>query len=334
MIPLPNGYTAHPIRIEDAETMLALYHAVSLKLIGETEETLDEITEMLEAPSLDLERDTLSIYDANGTLVAFGTVSMQVPQNVEVDLYLHPDLWERDSVVMPYLRQWADARAHDALALVPEHERVTATAWRHHHDDWYAQQMAQIGFETIRSSYQMWIDFNEPLPVPVFPEGVSVRVVSRDEDWQRIYDARREAWHDMWGYVPLTYEQDYAHWREYWDKNFSDGYWYIAEKDGIVIAICLGEPDYNGDPSVTYIATVGVRRAHRQQGLGLALLQHALGQLQGMGNRAACLYVDASSLTGAVRLYERAGMHIKMRFERMEKELRAGFDQRVQVAGV
>jgi hypothetical protein len=34
--------------------------------------------------------------------------------------------------------------------------------------------------------------------------------------------------------------------------------------------------------------------------------------------------VDASSLTGAVRLYERAGMHVARQYDRYEKELRSG----------
>jgi hypothetical protein len=34
--------------------------------------------------------------------------------------------------------------------------------------------------------------------------------------------------------------------------------------------------------------------------------------------------VDASSLTGAVQLYERAGMSVARRYDRYEKELRPG----------
>jgi mycothiol synthase len=40
--------------------------------------------------------------------------------------------------------------------------------------------------------------------------------------------------------------------------------------------------------------------------------------------------VDAQSLTGATRLYERAGMHIAQEDITYEKELRAGIDMSTQ----
>lgn len=48
------------------------------------------------------------------------------------------------------------------------------------------------------------------------------------------------------------------------------------------------------------------------------------------GKRKMALYVDAQSLTGASRLYERAGMHVVRQFDQYEKELRAGIEQSTQ----
>jgi hypothetical protein len=42
------------------------------------------------------------------------------------------------------------------------------------------------------------------------------------------------------------------------------------------------------------------------------------------------LGVDAQNLTGALRLYESAGMHIHQQFDLYEKELRAGTEISVQ----
>jgi ribosomal protein S18 acetylase RimI-like enzyme len=67
-----------------------------------------------------------------------------------------------------------------------------------------------------------------------------------------------------------------------------------------------------------------VRRPWRRQGLGLALLHHAFNEFYKRGKRKVGLGVDASSLTGATRLYERAGMHIHSQFDLYEKELRPG----------
>ena len=45
------------------------------------------------------------------------------------------------------------------------------------------------------------------------------------------------------------------------------------------------------------------------------------------------LGVDASSLTGATRLYEKAGMHIARQYDTYEMELRPGRDIRKQGMG-
>ena len=64
---------------------------------------------------------------------------------------------------------------------------------------------------------------------------------------------------------------------------------------------------------------VGFRRsacspAFRSRGLGTALLVHAFGEFQRRGRRRVGLGVDAENTTGAVRLYERAGMHVVRRW--------------------
>jgi mycothiol synthase len=58
----------------------------------------------------------------------------------------------------------------------------------------------------------------------------------------------------------------------------------------------------------------------------MALLLHAFGEFYRRGVRTVGLGVDAQSLTGATRLYERAGMSVIAQFERYEKELRPGID--------
>jgi GNAT superfamily N-acetyltransferase len=73
-----------------------------------------------------------------------------------------------------------------------------------------------------------------------------------------------------------------------------------------------------------------VRRPWRKHGLGLALLHHAFGEFYRRGTREIGLGVDAQSLTGATRLYERAGMHALLHYDSYEKELRPGVELSVQ----
>ena len=73
-----------------------------------------------------------------------------------------------------------------------------------------------------------------------------------------------------------------------------------------------------------------VWRAWRKRGLGLALLRHAFCELYQRGKHKTALGVDAENLTGALRLYENAGMHIHQTFDRFEKEIRPGKEISVQ----
>lgn len=74
------------------------------------------------------------------------------------------------------------------------------------------------------------------------------------------------------------------------------------------------------------VASLAVRPAWRRRGLGLALLRNALGEFHRRGCASVELLVDGDSLTGALRLYERAGMRAFRTQLIYEKGLRAGVD--------
>jgi mycothiol synthase len=84
------------------------------------------------------------------------------------------------------------------------------------------------------------------------------------------------------------------------------------------------------DPEMGWLFGLGVRRPWRRRGLALALLHHCFGELYRRGRRKVSLGVDAQNLTGATRLYERAGMHIQRQHHQYEQELRPGRDLSTQ----
>jgi ribosomal protein S18 acetylase RimI-like enzyme len=82
-----------------------------------------------------------------------------------------------------------------------------------------------------------------------------------------------------------------------------------AEENGVAAGFSLCWQKSFGDPDMGWVGTLGVLRPWRRRGLGLALLQHSFARLYERGQRKVGLGVDAQSLTGATRLYEKAGMH-------------------------
>ncbi|WP_201391081.1 GNAT family N-acetyltransferase [Ktedonobacter sp. SOSP1-85] len=75
---------------------------------------------------------------------------------------------------------------------------------------------------------------------------------------------------------------------------------------------------------VGWVNTLAVAREWRGRGVGLALLQHAFGEFARRGLQRASLSVDAQNLTGATRLYQRAGMRKTREYLLLKKVLRTG----------
>jgi len=89
--------------------------------------------------------------------------------------------------------------------------------------------------------------------------------------------------------------------------------WDGDEIAGAVVAYDFGD--------IGWIQGLGVRTPWRGRGVGLALLTRALAALREHGRRTVCLGVDAENETGATRLYERAGMHVTLRWTLYRRRL-------------
>jgi ribosomal protein S18 acetylase RimI-like enzyme len=171
-----------------------------------------------------------------------------------------------------------------------------------------------------------------PPPAPVWAEGITLRTFDPETDLENVYRAVDESFRDHFGHVDEPFEEGLKRF-----KHFMTGYdgfdptlWFIAMDRDQIAGICLCRDHAYEDEEVGYVNTLGVRRLWRKRGIGLALLRHAFGELYRRGKRKAGLGVDAENLTGALRLYENAGMHVHRAFDLFEKELRPGREISVQ----
>ncbi|HDL85358.1 MAG TPA: GNAT family N-acetyltransferase [Candidatus Acetothermia bacterium] len=114
------------------------------------------------------------------------------------------------------------------------------------------------------------------------------------------------------------------------DPDFDPSLWFLAMEAEKIVGVSLCWAKAHEDPNMGYVGMLGVRRPWRRRGIGLALLCHSFGALYLRKVRKVGLNVDAASLTGATRLYERAGMRIDRHSYAYEKELRPGRDLSTQ----
>ena len=129
----------------------------------------------------------------------------------------------------------------------------------------------------------------------------------RPRDHRLLFDAFIEVWQDTNDPIDETFEE-WAHWHVERDS-YDPTLWFLAVAGDELagFSLCRTDPV---DPNAGYVSLLGVRRPWRRQGLGEALLLHSFTAFRERGLTRGTLGVDASSVTGATRLYERAGMRV------------------------
>jgi ribosomal protein S18 acetylase RimI-like enzyme len=143
-----------------------------------------------------------------------------------------------------------------------------------------------------------------------------------------VYRADNEAFRDHFGFVEAPFEEGFARFKHFMTdyEGFDPTLWFLAMdgRSAEIAGFSLCRPNSYEDPDLGFVNVLGVRRPWRKRGLGLALLHHSFGEFYRRGKRKAGLGVDAENLTGALRLYEKAGMHIHTAFDLYAKEIRPG----------
>ena len=108
------------------------------------------------------------------------------------------------------------------------------------------------------------------------------------------------------------------------EEGFDPTLWFLAMDGDKIAGLSLCRKFGWEDKSHGIVTTLGVRREWRRRGIALALLHHSFGEYWQRDQKIVTLDVDASSLTGGVQLYEKAGMQIDKRIDIYELELRPG----------
>lgn len=180
--------------------------------------------------------------------------------------------------------------------------------------------------DTIRYHLFMVTDLDRAPPELLWPDGITIRTYQDYPKVGAVYRAINEAFRDHWGYVEGEEEEQVEQGRHRIesDAGFDPSLWFLAMDGDDVAGMALCAPILGDDPEMGFVEKVGVARPWRRRGLALALLHHAFGEFHRRGQRRVSLGVDADSVTGATRLYEKAGMHADRQIAAYEIELRPG----------
>jgi ribosomal protein S18 acetylase RimI-like enzyme len=227
---------------------------------------------------------------------------------------------------------WAEERACQEIDSVGPDLRFTTHVNTYRGLEGPQRLFEAMGYHHIRSTHLMEIEMDAAPPEPVWPEGIRVRTFDLERELEAVYHAEIDAFRDHFGFVEKPFEAGFRHWKHHKTnyEDFDPGLWFLAVDGNEIAGISLCRATSPDGLELGWVRSLGVRRPWRKRGLGLALLQHSLGEFYRRGQQEVGLGVDAESLTGALRLYEKAGMHVRQTDDRYEKEIRPGREISVQ----
>jgi mycothiol synthase len=161
------------------------------------------------------------------------------------------------------------------------------------------------GYREVRRFYEMAIELAEEPSAPVLPAGLVLDEL-RDDEYRAFYDVLNEAFAEHWEWHPDPFDE----WLERRRGQHRDEHgpvWFVVRDGDELAAVTRNDASVAGGG---YVGAIGVRPAWRGRGLGKALLLQTFGEFWRRGTTRVTLDVDSQNATGAVRLYERVGMHV------------------------
>ncbi len=330
-IQLPSGYVARPVTLDDAAAAAGLENAYNIAMTGRPSIEAGEIRSDWGQASMNLVTNTLAVWAPDGGLAGLAEVWDSEP-HVRHYVYAVTHPTHLDRGIGTALAGWAEARGRQLLADAPPDARVILRQFKMSADEAAARLLHDQGYAVVRHNLRMAIQFNGAPPAPNPPAGLIIRPFMREQELHDLIMAIREEFHDHWGYVDTPFEQEYEEWQHFMatSPSYDPALVFVAVDGDAIAGTAICQDCWAEDSDAGWIYALGVRRPWRRRGVAQALLQQCFAALYARGKHAAKLGVDADSLTGATRLYEKAGMHLERQYNVYEKELRPGRDLSTQ----
>jgi mycothiol synthase len=294
----PRMTRLRPLRESDVEQVVAIYR----RAFGD-ERPIDAAEILSWLRNTEISPESLCVLEEDGLVAGYGDLWIG-----ETDVALEVAAPNRWGVFL----QWAEETARANAA-----ERVRVLDYAR--ESGLAAAAAARGYSLWRSAFIMRIDFGTTSPsAAALPSGVTLSTF-REEDGDRL----RAVLNEVFAPDPFFDELSREQFREFFllHCGIDPSLWLLARDTAGIVGFVLAFPEWMGDPTAGRIKSLGVREHWRRRGVGEAMLRNALHALHVRGLDRATLGVDTSDETGALRLYERAGMWVERRLDNWALDL-------------
>ena len=308
--------SAAPSRIRQAEprdlaAVVDLLNACDVVETGCPDTTTQDVENDWSLEGFELSRDAWVAVADDGRIMGYAYAGDQLgASELEVDFWIDPEhdesrlaerllnLAERRTRVLARARGYGDDAMLSIFCITVDRAK--------------RELLQRRGFRLVRTAYRLAADLRTTTAPPSPPTGVEIRPFRAGKDESTMYATLTDAYSDhtcgsrpfeTWRTKPLGH------------GDFDPSLWFLAW-DGDQAVGGLMAHDH-GD--IGWVNGLGVGRPWRRQGIGGALLAHALAELAQRGQRRVELGVEAE--TPALAVYERAGMRVTFSYESYTKHL-------------
>lgn len=300
---------------------------------GDEEERLsvDEIRHLyFGAPGADPSRDSIGVFELDGTLVAYGwTYSPPDPvREARSEQYGIVDPRFRRRGIGRRILAWTEERGRERIAATPEELPGILETWALDRLEDRQALFRAAGFEPMRYFTTMERPLDQPVEPAPLPANLEI-TTWREELDEAVREAHNDAFRDHWGFEPRSTEQ----WRFHYaaSERFLPDLSYLAldgrKVVGYVMSAAMEQDRVAPGGPQAWLGTIGVIRGYRKSGVASGLMTRTMEAFRRSGFRKAVLDVDTENPTGALGLYERHGFRSIRRFILQGRTIRHGRDQ-------
>jgi mycothiol synthase len=284
--------------MDDVDAAFALVREVQTADYGAPQFTREDMGVAWRLTDL---RNVWLVENEEGEMVAFGAIRPRHPTRLRTFAGVAPA--HRSRGVGSFLLGLIEERSRELAAEAPAGEAIMIGQDVGELNTDAGPLLERFSYRLARKFWQMGIDLTNEPPEPEVPEGIVIGPM-REGTEREIFDTSEEAFRDHWDHVP----HDYDEWRAWMVErpSFDPSLWLVAYEGEQIAGSSLNFVE----PDEAWVGVLSVLRPWRRRGLGLALLHASFREFRRRGIPKAMLGVDAENITGATRLYERAGMHV------------------------
>jgi mycothiol synthase len=303
LVSLPSGLTARPATRSDAADVVELVAASEKAAFGEVFIEIEDVQSDWDRPAFDLAVDSLAVLERD-RLVGYA----EVYKGRRADVGVHPDRLGRGIGTALMRWTWGQARRSGSRL-------VGQTVY-----DGNAAAIALLRGHGYRDLWHSWVLELPPeagIPEPAVPAGFSLRPMRPGVDEQAAYEVIEDAFNEWPDRQPSTFE-DWAP-GVVGRGGFEPWHLIVAERRTAAGAELVGACHLIVTGDEGWVNQVATRSDVRGLGIGRALLAAAFRAARDRGATRFGLSTD--SRTGALGLYERVGMNVRLGFTHWAKDV-------------